>query len=264
MKKAAKKTSKSKEDEDDDLNDDDLDVKPKKGKFANEDDDDDDDLDIDDDDDYKEEDEFGGEFEEFDMPISKSKSKKTGKKVSKSTKTTPSTEDLEAIKKKAISIFKKYAKEEGKEGEDLKVFINNIENAKNKSSIVQIFDNVLDETNAFKASEELNGGSSKKAEAPPTGPEIDATEAQPEPEMTPEKLQYGKKQVEKILGTNSVKISSDIKKALEAAEDESGLRNVLFDSLEDATEAKMELTKALEDYDSKQVQKESVTRPMFI
>jgi Xaa-Pro aminopeptidase len=190
--------------------------------------------------------------------------KKVGKKGSKEPKQAAPVEDLEGIKKKATSILKKYAKKEGKEGKDLKTFIENIEKAENKAAIVQIFDIVLEEGNAFKASEELNGDNSKKAEAAPTGPEIDATESQPEPEMTPKKLEYGKKQVEKILGTNGVKISSDVKKALGAAEDESGLRDVLFDNLEDATEAKMELTKALEDYDSKQVQKESITRPMFV
>lgn len=206
------------------------------------------------------EDEVGGEPEQEEPQVPK----KVDKKGSKAPKQPASTEDLETIKKKATSIFEKYAKKEGKEGKDLNTFIENIKKAKDKASIVQIFDNVLDETNAFKASEELNGGSSKKAEAPPAGPEIDATEAQPEPEMTPEKLEYGKKQVEKILGDSGVKISSDIKKTLETAEDESGLRDILFDGLEDATEAKMELTKALEDYDSKQVQKESITRPMFV
>jgi hypothetical protein len=55
-----------------------------------------------------------------------------------------------------------------------------------------------------------------------------------------------------------------MEKALNTAEDESDLRDILFDNLDDATDAKMELSKALEEYDSKKVQNESLTRPMFV
>lgn len=190
--------------------------------------------------------------------------KKVGKKGSKEPKQAAPVEDLEGIKKKATFILKKYAKKEGKEGKDLKTFIENIEKAENKAAIVQIFDIALEEGNAFKASEELNGDPSE--EDPQTaalGTDTVVPDDKPEVEMTPERLKYGKKNVTNILKKKGIQINKDIKKEIEDATDEADLKNVFLNT-DDFSGLAVELTKAFEDYDSKQVQKESITRPMFV